>query len=121
MIAANSARAAIPLNKRIHFFSHSATLMPQRGRRRYSARRASCTPPLPGREGPGVGPPKAAETPSQKGSLAALAYPPSAPPSREGSLRVQGFGLEPPDLGQVAEWFKAAVLKTAVGASPPWV
>src|SRR5690606_5832411 len=23
--------------------------------------------------------------------------------------------------GQVAEWFKAAVLKTAVGASPPWV
>jgi hypothetical protein len=21
----------------------------------------------------------------------------------------------------VAEWFKAAVLKTAVGASPPWV
>src|SRR5690606_31691531 len=24
-------------------------------------------------------------------------------------------------VGQVAEWFKAAVLKTAVGASPPWV
>jgi hypothetical protein len=24
-------------------------------------------------------------------------------------------------LGRVAEWFKAAVLKTAVGASPPWV
>src|SRR3546814_656151 len=24
-------------------------------------------------------------------------------------------------LGQVAEWFKAAVLKTAVGASSPWV
>src|SRR5690606_26000868 len=23
--------------------------------------------------------------------------------------------------GQVAGWFKAAVLKTAVGASPPWV
>src|SRR5688572_23858272 len=23
--------------------------------------------------------------------------------------------------GEVAEWFKAAVLKTAVGASPPWV
>jgi hypothetical protein len=23
--------------------------------------------------------------------------------------------------GRVAEWFKAAVLKTAVGASPPWV
>src|SRR4051794_28196812 len=23
--------------------------------------------------------------------------------------------------GWVAEWFKAAVLKTAVGASPPWV
>ena len=23
--------------------------------------------------------------------------------------------------GQVAEWFKAAVLKTAVGASSPWV
>ena len=24
-------------------------------------------------------------------------------------------------LGRVAEWFKAAVLKTAVGATPPWV
>src|SRR5687768_10117557 len=24
-------------------------------------------------------------------------------------------------FGRVAEWFKAAVLKTAVGASPPWV
>ena len=23
--------------------------------------------------------------------------------------------------GRVAEWFKAAVLKTAVGVSPPWV
>src|SRR5579864_1699319 len=26
-----------------------------------------------------------------------------------------------PCAGWVAEWFKAAVLKTAVGASPPWV
>ncbi len=26
-----------------------------------------------------------------------------------------------PVLGRVAEWFKAAVLKTAVGESPPWV
>ena len=35
---------------------------------------------------------------------------PSAPPhSNEGAN------------GRVAEWFKAAVLKTAVGASPPWV
>ena len=25
------------------------------------------------------------------------------------------------DAGRVAEWFKAAVLKTAVGASSPWV
>ena len=25
------------------------------------------------------------------------------------------------DYGRVAEWFKAVVLKTAVGASPPWV
>ena len=24
-------------------------------------------------------------------------------------------------VGRVAEWFKAAVLKTAVGESPPWV
>ena len=24
-------------------------------------------------------------------------------------------------FGRVAEWFKAAVLKTAVGATPPWV
>jgi hypothetical protein len=26
-----------------------------------------------------------------------------------------------PGAGRVAEWFKAAVLKTAVGGSPPWV
>ena len=30
--------------------------------------------------------------------------------------RAMGAGI-----GQVAEWFKAAVLKTAVGASSPWV
>lgn len=29
------------------------------------------------------------------------------------------YALNP--CGQVAEWFKAAVLKTAVGASSPWV
>ena len=26
-----------------------------------------------------------------------------------------------PQAGRVAEWFKAAVLKTAVGSRPPWV
>ena len=35
------------------------------------------------------------------------------------------FGEQPPvhkgAVGRVAEWFKAAVLKTAVGASSPWV
>jgi len=29
--------------------------------------------------------------------------------------------MEKISSGRVAEWFKAAVLKTAVGASPPWV
>ena len=33
----------------------------------------------------------------------------------------QPKGEQPQRLGKVAEWFKAAVLKTAVGASPPWV
>jgi hypothetical protein len=39
--------------------------------------------PLPAREGPGVGPPKAVETPSPE-SLAALAYPPPSPPFQGG-------------------------------------
>src|SRR5919112_80412 len=39
--------------------------------------------PLPAREGLGVGPPKAAETPTQKG-FAALAHPPPTPPFQGG-------------------------------------
>jgi hypothetical protein len=34
--------------------------------------------------------------------------------------RENGYPASPAE-GQVAEWFKAAVLKTAVGGSPPWV
>jgi hypothetical protein len=36
---------------------------------------------------------------------------------------IEGSSLPEPGNGhgRVAEWFKAAVLKTAVGASPPWV
>src|SRR5277367_4806253 len=44
------------------------------------------------------------------------------------SVRASGFAMITPLLerrfapsGWVAEWFKAAVLKTAVGESPPWV
>ena len=38
---------------------------------------------------------------------------------RRGRVRI--VRSESADEGRVAEWFKAAVLKTAVGASPPWV
>ena len=38
---------------------------------------------------------------------------PRPPGQRQGPVNV--------GIGRVAEWFKAAVLKTAVGASPPWV
>jgi hypothetical protein len=53
-----------------------------------------------------------------------------APPGRLGRLaqrvacRIGGvspISIGATDLGWVAEWFKAAVLKTAVGSRPPWV
>jgi len=47
---------------------------------------AALNTPLPGREGRGVGPPKAAETPTPEGSLASLAYPPPTPPFQGGKL-----------------------------------
>jgi hypothetical protein len=45
--------------------------------------RSAWQPPLPGREGLGVGPPQAAETPTPE-SLAPLAYPPLTPPFQGG-------------------------------------
>jgi hypothetical protein len=42
---------------------------------------------------------------------------------RSGFLGFAAAGRDPGNrkIGRVAEWFKAAVLKTAVGATPPWV
>ena len=45
-------------------------------------------------------------------------FPPLQRPAAS-MARVEGDRLV--TSGRVAEWFKAAVLKTAVGATPPWV
>ena len=48
--------------------------------------------------------------------------PPNLPaPTLRSRLHTALFALCGLPDGQVAEWFKAAVLKTAVGASSPWV
>ncbi|HYW14986.1 MAG TPA: terminase family protein [Allosphingosinicella sp.] len=57
--------------------------------------RCRCALPLPGREGLGVGPPKAAETPPPE-SLAPLAYPPPTPPFQGGGSRRVVIGVDPP-------------------------
>ncbi len=60
-----------------------------------------------------------------RGSVVSTDYAARRPPDRcfQTPQRLPprgGSGNERPS-GRVAEWFKAAVLKTAVGATPPWV